>query len=178
MCVFVCLCISLSVCLSIERSLEDHENVVEALAHWPKGNTSNQILFRNNPDKFLLLQRPQLFVPTTHIYATGAGTGSRSSEIFSEEKKKQMLLKVCTCDIQMHMQKHTCTHTCTTHTNTLRACTRVCVHTHTHTIYPLIFHTHHIHTAHAYTTHTHTHTHTYTYTHTIDPFPHTYIGAV
>ena len=149
---------------------------MEALAHWPKGNTSNQILFRNNPDKFLLLQRPQLFVPTTHIYASGTGTGSRSSEIFSEEKKKQMLLKVCTCDIQMHTQKHTCTHTCTTHTNTLRACTRVCAHTYTYNISSNFSHTPHTHRA--CTHHTHKHTHAYTYTHTIDPFPHTYIGAV
>lgn len=66
---------------------------MQALAHWPKGNTSNQILFRNNPDKFLLLQRPQLFVPTSHIYASGAGA-SKGSDIFTEEKKKQILLQV------------------------------------------------------------------------------------
>ncbi len=88
------MCVCVCVCVCVERSLEDHENVVQALAHWPKGNTSNQILFRNNPDKFLLLQRPQLFVPTSHIYASGAGA-SKSSDIFTEEKKKQILLQVC-----------------------------------------------------------------------------------
>lgn len=81
--------------LQIERTLEDHENIIEALAHWQKGSHhDNQLHFRNNPDKYLLLQRPQLFVPTDHIYATG-GTAkpSKSSEIFTEERKKQMLLK-------------------------------------------------------------------------------------
>ena len=127
------------VCLLAERSLEDHENVVEALAHWPKGNTANQILFRNNPDKFLLLQRPQLFMPSSHIYASSSAT--KSSEIFSEEKKKQMLLKVA-----MRYTAHTLHTRAHTHTHT-----HTCTHTHTHT------RTH---------THTHTHTHTYTHTHT------------
>ena len=109
MCVHLSVCAS--VCLCVERSLEDHENVVHALAHWPKGNTSNQILFRNNPDKFLLLQRPQLFVPTSHIYASGAGTSSKSYEIFSEEKKKQILLKVLMYMCVTHTRTHTHTHT-------------------------------------------------------------------
>ena len=47
---------------TVERTLEDHENIIEALAHWQKGSHDNQVHFRNNPDKYLLLQRPQVCV--------------------------------------------------------------------------------------------------------------------
>ena len=49
-----------------ERVLEDHEKVIEALAHWPKVHR-NTTHFRNNPDKYLLLTRPQVCV---HMVST------------------------------------------------------------------------------------------------------------
>ena len=49
----------LSCLVALERALEDHEVVVEALSHWPKGH-HNTIHFRNNPDKYLLFTKPQV----------------------------------------------------------------------------------------------------------------------
>ena len=39
--------------------MEDHEKVIDALAHWPKVHR-NTVHFRNNPNKYLLLTRPQV----------------------------------------------------------------------------------------------------------------------
>ena len=75
--------------LPSERTLEDHEKVLEGLAHWPRGS-SNSIVFKNNPEKYYLLKRPQLLMPASHVYSSVNPT--RTS--FSEEQKKNIILKV------------------------------------------------------------------------------------
>ena len=58
----------------MERTFEDHENVIEALSHWPKVH-HNTIHFRYNPEKYLLLTKPQVFIsiiynlPSMYVYA-------------------------------------------------------------------------------------------------------------
>ena len=42
-----------------ERVLEDHEKVLECLTHWPRTH-NNHVLFKNNPEKYYLLKRPQV----------------------------------------------------------------------------------------------------------------------
>ena len=42
-----------------ERTIEDHEKVCDALSHWPRGH-NNSVTFKNNPEKYYLLQRPQV----------------------------------------------------------------------------------------------------------------------
>ena len=42
-----------------ERMLEDHEKVLDCLTHWPRGH-NNHVLFKNNPEKYYLLKRPQV----------------------------------------------------------------------------------------------------------------------
>ena len=44
---------------SPERTLEDHERVLEKLSHWPRVH-NNCVLFKNNPEKYYLLKRPQV----------------------------------------------------------------------------------------------------------------------
>ena len=46
-------------CYYTERPMEDHERVIDALSHWPKVHR-NTVHFRNNPNKYLLLTRPQV----------------------------------------------------------------------------------------------------------------------
>ena len=44
---------------SPERTFEDHEKVLDKLSHWPRVH-NNCVLFRNNPEKYYLLKRPQV----------------------------------------------------------------------------------------------------------------------
>ena len=72
-----------------ERTLEDHEKVLESLSHWPRGNT-NSIVFKNNPEKYYLLKRPQMLMPSSHVYSSVNVTRTA----FTEEQKKNIILKV------------------------------------------------------------------------------------
>ena len=72
-----------------ERTLEDHEKVLETLAHWPKG-CSNNVVFKNNPEKYYLLKRPQMLMPSSHVYSSVNPTRTT----FTEEQKKNIILKV------------------------------------------------------------------------------------
>ena len=45
--------------VALERTLEDHEIVSEAFSHWSKDH-HNTVQFRNNPDKYLLFNEPQV----------------------------------------------------------------------------------------------------------------------
>jgi hypothetical protein len=74
--------------LHLERSLEDHEKVLEGLAHWPRGS-SNSVVFKNNPEKYYLLKRPQLLMPSSHVYSSVNPTRTA----FTEEQKKNIILK-------------------------------------------------------------------------------------
>lgn len=42
-----------------ERTLEDHDKVLDCLTHWPRTH-NNYVLFKNNPEKYYLLKRPQV----------------------------------------------------------------------------------------------------------------------
>ncbi|XP_061661208.1 amyloid beta A4 precursor protein-binding family B member 1-interacting protein isoform X2 [Syngnathoides biaculeatus] len=46
--------------LQLERTFEDHENLVEPLLAWTR-DSENQILFRENPDKYEVFKNPQTF---------------------------------------------------------------------------------------------------------------------
>ncbi|XP_061613510.1 amyloid beta A4 precursor protein-binding family B member 1-interacting protein isoform X5 [Phyllopteryx taeniolatus] len=46
--------------LQLERTFEDHENLVEPLLAWTR-NSENQILFRESPDKYEVFKNPQTF---------------------------------------------------------------------------------------------------------------------
>lgn len=43
----------------VERTLEDHEIVLDATSHWPRDH-NNYVLFKNNPEKYYLIKRPQV----------------------------------------------------------------------------------------------------------------------
>eukprot|EP00117_Sycon_ciliatum_P004762 scpid11312/ scgid8994/ Ras-associated and pleckstrin homology domains-containing protein 1; Amyotrophic lateral sclerosis 2 chromosomal region candidate gene 18 protein; Amyotrophic lateral sclerosis 2 chromosomal region candidate gene 9 protein; Lamellipodin; Proline-rich EVH1 ligand 2; Protein RMO1 len=62
----------------IERRLEDHDLVVPVLDSWPR-ESNNSIAFTNKPDKYMLLKRPQLFMPSSHAYAPGKKTAVKES---------------------------------------------------------------------------------------------------
>jgi hypothetical protein len=74
--------------LHLERTLEDHEKMLESLAHWPRGS-ANSVVFKNNPEKYYLLQRPQLLMPSSHVYSSVNSTRTA----FTEEQKKNIILK-------------------------------------------------------------------------------------
>lgn len=73
----------------IERTIEDHEKVLQCLTHWPRTH-NNHVLFKNNPEKYYLLKRPQLLMPSSHVYSSV----NTSRTAFSEEQKKNIILKV------------------------------------------------------------------------------------
>ena len=82
--------LSPSLLLSLtERTLEDHEKVLGSLSHWPRGST-NSIVFKNNPEKYYLLKRPQMLMPSSHVYSSVNVTRTA----FTEEQKKNIILKV------------------------------------------------------------------------------------
>ena len=83
-----CSCTSLPV-MYTERTLEDHEKVLRCLTHWPRTHT-NSVLFKNNPEKYYLLKRPQLLMPASHAYSSVNPTRTT----FTEEQKKNIILKV------------------------------------------------------------------------------------
>jgi hypothetical protein len=74
--------------LHLERTLEDHEKVLGSLSHWPRGST-NSIVFKNNPEKYYLLKRPQMLMPSSHVYSSVNVTRTA----FTEEQKKNIILK-------------------------------------------------------------------------------------
>lgn len=73
----------------VERTIEDHEKVLQCLTHWPRTH-NNHVLFKNNPEKYYLLKRPQLLMPSSHVYSSV----NTSRTAFSEEQKKNIILKV------------------------------------------------------------------------------------
>ena len=75
-----------------ERTLEDHEKVLECIHHWPR-TSNNSILFKNNPEKYYIIKRPQLLMPSSHAYSSV--NPQRSN--FTEQQKKNIILKVHTC---------------------------------------------------------------------------------
>ena len=78
-CIFVLVLITLLMFyytyVALERTLEDHENVVEALSHWPKVH-HNTLHFRYNHDKYLLLTKPQVLCLLTVFITTYINTVS------------------------------------------------------------------------------------------------------
>ena len=52
--------------IALERTFEDHENVIEALSHWPKVH-HNTLHFRYNPEKYLLLTKPQVWSLSSYL---------------------------------------------------------------------------------------------------------------
>lgn len=74
--------------LQLERTIEDHEKVYDALSHWPR-NHNNSVTFKNNPEKYYLLLRPQLLMPANHIYSSV----NTQRSLFTEEQKKTVILK-------------------------------------------------------------------------------------
>ena len=52
-------CVLLVSATPTERTIEDHEKVYDALSHWPR-NHNNSVTFKNNPEKYYLLLRPQV----------------------------------------------------------------------------------------------------------------------
>ena len=54
---------------SIERTLEDHEVVIDAVSHWPRDH-NNHVLFKNNPEKYYLIKRPQVCAPFISVMLT------------------------------------------------------------------------------------------------------------
>jgi amyloid beta A4 precursor protein-binding family B protein 1-interacting protein len=76
--------------ISAERVLEDHENVVENTSHWPRDH-NNHLLFKNNPEKYHIIKRPQLLMPPKHVYSSTNSNRNRGS--FTEEQKKNIILK-------------------------------------------------------------------------------------
>ena len=68
--------------LHLERTLEDHEKVVDVIAHWPRDH-NNFVLFKNNPEKYHIIKRPQLLMPPKHVYSSVNPARNRNS--FTEE---------------------------------------------------------------------------------------------
>lgn len=73
----------------VERILEDHEKVLDCIKHWPRAH-SNNILFKNNPEKYYIIKRPQLLMPSSHAYSSV----NPQRTTFSEQQKKKIILKV------------------------------------------------------------------------------------
>ncbi len=83
------LCIEVPCPTSAERTLEDHEKVLQCLTHWPRTH-NNVVIFKNNPEKYYLLIRPQLLMPAIHTYSSF----NPARTTFTEEQKKKIILKV------------------------------------------------------------------------------------
>jgi len=75
--------------LSSERTFEDHEQVLECISHWPRAH-KNSLLFKNNPDKYNIIKRPQLLMPASHAYSSV----NPQRTTFTELQKKNIILKV------------------------------------------------------------------------------------
>ena len=56
------------------RILEDHEKVLRAIWHWPRFSEEEHILFKNNPEKYYIIKRPQVGLCTRHNCTTLANT--------------------------------------------------------------------------------------------------------
>jgi len=63
--------------------------VLDCIAHWPRTNNNN-ILFKNNPEKYYIIKRPQLLMPASHAYSSI----NPQRTAFSEQQKKNIILKV------------------------------------------------------------------------------------
>lgn len=72
--------------LKLDRNFEDHELVLNSISHWPRQH-KNILLFKNNPDKYLLLKKPQLLMPITHPLS------SFNDSTFDEVTRRRILIK-------------------------------------------------------------------------------------
>ena len=72
--------------LGLERTIEDHERVLDVLSHWPRQH-SNVILFKNMSEKYLLLKKPQLFMPSIHPLS------SDNESNFDDTTRRRILIK-------------------------------------------------------------------------------------
>ncbi|KAI6650175.1 Ras-associated and pleckstrin homology domains-containing protein 1-like [Oopsacas minuta] len=72
--------------LGLERTIEDHEKVLDVLSHWPRQH-NNVIMFKNISDKYLLLKKPQLFMPSIHPLA------SENESKFDDATRRRILIK-------------------------------------------------------------------------------------
>ena len=64
--------------------------MLDCISHWPRAS-NNSILFKNNPEKYYIIKRPQLLMPSSHAYSSV--NPQRST--FTEQQKKNIILKVC-----------------------------------------------------------------------------------
>ena len=72
--------------LGLERTIEDHEKVLGVLSHWPRQH-ANFIIFKNISDKYLLLKKPQLYMPSIHpLY-------SENESKFDDATRRRILIK-------------------------------------------------------------------------------------
>ena len=63
------LCLSCFLSLSFtERTLEDHEKILDVISHWPREH-NNHVLFKNNPEKYYIIKRPQVKEQCTGHFA-------------------------------------------------------------------------------------------------------------
>lgn len=72
--------------LGLERIIEDHEKVLDVLSHWPRQHT-NFIVFKNISDKYLLLKKPQLYMPSIHPLS------SENESKFDDATRRRILIK-------------------------------------------------------------------------------------
>ena len=72
--------------LGLERNIEDHERVLDVLSHWPRQH-SNFIIFKNISEKYLLLKKPQLFMPSIHPLS------SDNESNFDDTTRRRILIK-------------------------------------------------------------------------------------
>ena len=72
--------------LGLERTIEDHEPLLDVIAHWPRQHT-NVIIFKNISEKYLLLKKPQLFMPAIHPLATNNDSN------FDDATRRRILIK-------------------------------------------------------------------------------------
>ena len=72
--------------LGLERTIEDHERVLDVLSHWPRQH-SNVIIFKNISEKYLLLKKPQLFMPSIHPLSND------NESNFDDTTRRRILIK-------------------------------------------------------------------------------------
>ena len=72
--------------LGLERTIEDHEKVLDVLSHWPRQHT-NFIIFKNISDKYLLLKKPQLYMPSVHPLSC------ENESKFDDATRRRILIK-------------------------------------------------------------------------------------
>ncbi|XP_048579488.1 amyloid beta A4 precursor protein-binding family B member 1-interacting protein isoform X2 [Nematostella vectensis] len=89
--------------LCIERSLEDHESVVDVVSSWPWEN-NNRIVINNKREKYALFKNPQNYLLSSDTSAGAAQLAEKSKDILLQEYFNESAMRLPELDGVLYLK--------------------------------------------------------------------------